>query len=554
MNMNLKDAKILIVDDQPANIEVLEDLLMMQSYVNIRSTTDPRKVLDMVKESKPDLLLLDLMMPHMSGFEVMEQLKANGYTDGTMPILVLTADATKETKQKSLSGGASDFLTKPFDLIEVDLRIKNLLYTVYLLTQLKNHNQLLEEKVKERTAELRLANVELTLAKNKAEEVNKLKSFFLSNISHELRTPLISILGFSELLAMELTEPSQVESINYINESGQRLQRALNDILALTDLEKKKLDTNFHKTDLTEFIKSLSGDYRHRIEGHHLSFDEIYPSDEILLYTDQNLLKHILDSVIDNSIKFTKRGGITLVVNQQRKNDISYATINITDTGIGISPELIKNIYTPFWQASEGLSRSHEGLGLGLSVVKQLVEILQGEVVIHSELNSGTSLILHLPIYQSEAEVSNKINQIKKSINEFETNSAFSTKESASTKPRLLMVEDNPGNRTLFRRILTSEFLVEEAGTGESAVAMSEINKYDIILMDINLGPGIDGIETFRRIRKINGFEDTPIIAVTAFAMKEDRQKFLEIGFNDYIQKPILKDEFIAMIIAHCKK
>lgn len=200
MNSNLKDAKILIVDDQLPNIELLDSLLTGYGYYNLKSTSDSRTVLELVKTFKPDILLLDLMMPHYSGFDIMDQLKAKGLLNSFMPILVLTADTSEEYRQKALSGGASDFLTKPFDLIEVELRIKNLLLTVYSLTQLKEHNIILEEKVKERTLELRLLNEELTKAKIKAEEINKLKSFFLANISHEFRTPLISILGFQRCL------------------------------------------------------------------------------------------------------------------------------------------------------------------------------------------------------------------------------------------------------------------------------------------------------------------------------------------------------------------
>lgn len=157
MNASLKDARILIIDDQQANVEVLENLLMVKGYLHIQSVTDARKAIPAIREIQPELILLDLMMPHLSGFEVMAKMKEEGLMSRFMPIMVLTADVSMEAKQRALAGGASDFTTKPFNLVEVDLRIKNLLFNVYLLSQLRDQNQVLEEKVTARTKDLELA-------------------------------------------------------------------------------------------------------------------------------------------------------------------------------------------------------------------------------------------------------------------------------------------------------------------------------------------------------------------------------------------------------------
>jgi len=159
MNASLKDARILIVDDQQANVEVLENLLQVKGYTQVRSVTDARKAVPAIKEIQPELILLDLMMPHLSGFELMAKIKEEGLMSRFMPIMVLTADVSMEAKQRALAGGASDFTTKPFNLVEVDLRIKNLLYNVYLLSQLKDQNLILEERVTERTRDLEMAKI-----------------------------------------------------------------------------------------------------------------------------------------------------------------------------------------------------------------------------------------------------------------------------------------------------------------------------------------------------------------------------------------------------------
>lgn len=217
MNPDLKDARILIVDDQEPNVEILEAFLEMQGYVNVYSTTDSRQVSVIVEKFKPDLLLLDLMMPHVSGFDVMSQLKKEGALTHYLPVLVLTADATTETKQKALSGGASDFLTKPFDLVEVGLRIKNLLYTVYLLTELRAQNDTLEERVTERTSAL--------------EKQNETLRDIAWTQSHVVRAPLARLMGVVAL--MELERPSDAEFdelLGIILSSAHELDAIITDI------------------------------------------------------------------------------------------------------------------------------------------------------------------------------------------------------------------------------------------------------------------------------------------------------------------------------------
>jgi len=179
VKINLKNASILIVDDQQPNIDLLEGFLEFEGYTNIKTTTDPREVVPLFSQFKPDLILLDLSMPYLSGFEVMDLLQPLVNSSTLLPILVLTADITTEAKQRALSGGASDFLIKPFDLTEVGMRIRNLLYANHLQKQLLNQNQLLEEKVKERTAQLENLNISLTKAKDRAEASDRLKSAFL---------------------------------------------------------------------------------------------------------------------------------------------------------------------------------------------------------------------------------------------------------------------------------------------------------------------------------------------------------------------------------------
>lgn len=228
MREDLKDSRILIIDDTLANIEVLENLLMMKGYTNVSSISDSTKAMDMIKSFRPELILLDLMMPEISGFDIMEQLQKEPDAFKLMRILVLTADITPESKKKALSGGASDFLTKPFDLTEVDLRIKNLLYTVYLLSQLTNQNTILEEKVAERTAELEknLAAIEL---QNKAlREISWIQS-------HVVRAPLARMMGAIALLDIkDDAGVTQEEIMEIVVSSANEIDKTVREISSKT--------------------------------------------------------------------------------------------------------------------------------------------------------------------------------------------------------------------------------------------------------------------------------------------------------------------------------
>ena len=264
IDLTLKNAKILIVDDQPSNVEVLKELLEIEGYENIKTTNDSREVLEIYKSYHPDLILLDLAMPYLTGYDVLEQLKTIVTTPSFLPIIVLTADATKEAKIKSLSFGANDFITKPFDLMEVILRIKNMLYISYLQQQLLNQNQVLDVKVKERTLALEKINKDLQIAKDKAEESNRLKTAFLNNISHEIRTPLNGIIGFGQLLSSENILPNErTKYLSLLDESSIRLINTISSFLDVSQLQSKsqkviKTELVFSGKNLVDMIQKKS--------------------------------------------------------------------------------------------------------------------------------------------------------------------------------------------------------------------------------------------------------------------------------------------------------
>lgn len=393
IDATLKNAKILIVDDQQANIDVLTGLLDVKGFTNYKTTKDSRQVIRLFEEFKPDLLLLDLNMPHLTGFQVMMQMKILIPTTNYFPILVLTADITPESKQKALASGASDFLAKPFDLIEVDLRIKNLLKARYFHQQLENQNQILEEKVKERTKELEKRNIDLIAAKEQAEESDKLKSEFLTQMSHEIRTPLNDVLSFTDLLRDGLIEKTTPDFLDYFgsDSAGLRLIRTIDLILNVSEMQVGTYESSFREFDLLkEILGKIKKENTSVIEGKGLKFNFMSTLSEAMIVGDQYSIYQIFVNLINNSIKYTKKGYISINVS---KNELGINVI-IEDTGIGISEEFLKIMYHPFMQTDRGNSKRYDDTGLGLSLVKEYCDLNKIALTVESKEYVGTKFIL----------------------------------------------------------------------------------------------------------------------------------------------------------------
>lgn len=528
---SIKAANILIVDDQEANIDVLTGLLKKQGYTNIMTTIDPRDVIPLFESFKPDILLLDLAMPFLSGFEVMELLKEHIAQNTFFPILVLTADVTIEAKKRALSGGANDFLTKPFDLIEVGLRIQNLLYTSFLQKQLQNQNQILEQRVKERTSELEMQNIELIAAKEKAEASDRLKSSFISNISHEIRTPLNGILGFGQILSdVEIEAEERELYIKMLKSSSSRLINTITnflDISLLTSGNQKVFRKEINASKLIqEVVKKYEDDC---ISKNNKLSVQAPPDDiEIKLVTDGEMVGKILNQLVDNAIKFTQQGNIQLGY-QIIKDQIHFF---VRDTGIGISAESQKLIFDNFVQEDNTVTRGYEGSGLGLSIAKKFVEFLDGQIWLESEKGKGSVFYFSLPCEKIAAPDS-----IQEIVPE----------QSTGSQQTLLIAEDNDINFKYYNLILKNEFIkILHAWNGVEAVDLSKHHpEIKLVMMDLKM-PEMNGFEATRQIKAFRN--DLPIIVVTAHSGSEDHQKAIDAGCDDVMIKPIKRELLISKL------
>ncbi len=250
-----------------------------------------------------------------------------------------------------------------------------------------------------------------------------------------------------------------------------------------------------------------------------LVFKKAISNKDIYINSDPDLLKIIFNHILDNSIKFTNKGGISIGSELCYGEKQNYVRIKFLDSGIGIPKEELENIFSPFRQRSEGLSRSHEGMVLGLYIVKNLTDLLHGSISIKSEIGKATLAILTFNALAEEET-------IKQNVELSKTSFSINFQEKPPKKPNILNVEDNPGNRILFRKYLENEFLVEDAEDDIIEIAKAESTNYNLILMDINLGTGIDGIETFHRIREIKNYKEIPVVAIKVYACSMIKRNF----------------------------
>jgi len=385
------------------------------------------------------------------------------------------------------------------------------------ITRLHEHQQAIEE------------------AKIKAEASDRLKSVLLATMSHELRTPMNGILGFSQLLMDAIKNPELKSMAGIILKNGSRMMTTIKSILGLAQIVSNQLTLHNKVIDLPALVQNVAESYRSKIREKNLKLISHFES--VLVMADSEAITDILNHVLDNAIKFTNEGSITLDVKKEKINDKNVATVTVTDTGIGISPGLIEHVFEEFRQASEGWNRSFEGLGLGLTLSRHLCRLMNGEILLESDPGKGTIVILRFPDYNPPSE----------GVREAPVSPTLE-KRSPEVIKKVLLVEDNDSNQELVLLYLQSGFDVQIADSGIQAIEAAATTAFDLILMDINLPGTINGTTAMHRIREIKGYKDIPVIAMTGYAMDGDRESLLESGFNDYIAKPFTKRQLEGVI------
>jgi len=382
---NLAGSRILVVDDQLANLRVLETVLDIAGYKNVRCLDDSREVLPVVAEFSPDLIMLDLHMPHVDGLAVMDQLGEVIPQDDYVPILVLTGDASARAKEQALSRGAHDFLSKPLNRTEVQLRVKNLLQSRSLHLQLKTQNVSLEQQVRERTDLVE----QLGRAKEEAERANHAKSEFLSRMSHELRTPLNAILGFAQLLEMSAPRAEQRNWLSHIRNGGHHLLELINEVLDVARIEAGRVSISLEPVVLHPVINSaldliapLAGQRGIEIRRN----PDVGP--ELAVMADPQRMKQVLLNLLSNGVKYNRDKGRIDISCESRTG--GFVRIAVTDTGPGISKANQARLFQPFERLQEEKTYV-EGTGLGLSLCRGLMVAMGGRIGVESRPDEGST-------------------------------------------------------------------------------------------------------------------------------------------------------------------
>ncbi len=375
--------------------------------------------------------------------------------------------------------------------------------------------------------ENKVAEKELIKAKLKAEESNLLKSAFIKNLSHEIRTPMNGIIGFSEMLP-QITEDKKKQNhfISIIKSSCKQLINIIDNILEISKIETKQIELSIEEFPVNQLLLELFSTFSIQTTERNIKFYQkpALPDNNCIIKTDKNKISQIMVNLIENAIKFTSQGFVEYGYNYEN-NDIIFF---VKDSGIGIAEEYKNRIFEHFQQVDSYMTRQYGGTGLGLSISKGLIELMEGKIWFESEENKGSTFYFSLP----------DILISKQNFNNMEED-----------KIPVLIVEDEELNFIFLEEILmdyNDDIKIFHARDGQEGVELfSKLEGVNVVLMDIKM-PRMSGYDSTKKIKQIN--PDVTIIAQTAYAMKEDKDKALEAGCDDYISKPIDREKFYELM------
>ncbi|MGE4289450.1 MAG: ATP-binding protein [Salinivirgaceae bacterium] len=437
----------------------------------------------------------------------------------------------------------------------ISFPIISLTRTMQKISINKNYNIQIEEKGKDEIGELIKGfntmisqidkqNIALKLAKEQAETSAKIKEQFLANMSHEIRTPMNGIIGMAKLLTNTPLAKEQIKYLENISTSADNLLVIINDILDFSKIEAGKLEFEQIEFNLHELLNKLKSVYYESAKEKGLYF-KLHIGDRVPQYIigDPTRLNQVLVNLLGNAVKFTEKGGIALlvkVVEQNRKESTLQFVVN--DTGIGISPDKIDVIFSNFSQASSDMTRKYGGTGLGLTITKQLVELQGGNLNVESKAGEGSSFHFKLSFVHGKGKIKHKTELLQDEILDNTQNI------------RILLAEDNEINQLYVKTILESKFEIEIAPNGLKVLELLENKTFHLILMDLHM-PEMDGYETTEIIRNLSDkkLKNIPIVALTAAAIKGEKEKCLDAGMDDYLSKPFDPIDLFQIIAQNLK-
>jgi signal transduction histidine kinase/HPt (histidine-containing phosphotransfer) domain-containing protein len=526
---NAEKNSILIVDDEKMDLEILNRILS-QNYT-IYMTKNGTTAIEIANKYVPDLILLDIIMPEMNGYEVLAKLKESPKTQ-EIPVIFITGLDSVEDEEKGLGLDASDFIHKPFSSTIIKLRIRNQIQIVNQIKKIKNYAH------------------EMAAAEE--------RSKFFARMSHEMRTPLNAVIGLSEMTLEEggLSEDAR-GNVEKINNSGSSLLALVNDILDISKIESGKfqiIPVEFETSVLISdaVTQNIMRKGEKPIEFI-LNIDEDLPAH---LFGDDQRIRQVMNNLLSNAFKYTMEGIIELDVRcNLSDNDNVLFTASVKDSGIGIKNENISDLFSDYVQMDVKTNRTVEGTGLGLPITKMITEMMSGTISVESEYGKGSVFTVSIPLKLTNSDVIGPDVADKLKTLEYHAGKRNKKLISRITMPyaHVLIVDDTLINLDVAKGMMKPyKMKIDTLSGGIAAIdaVREEKIKYNAIFMD-HMMPIMDGVEAVRIIREEIGTEyakTVPIIALTANALSGNEEMFLSKGFQAFIPKPIEVSRLDAVI------
>ncbi len=522
-------ARVLVVDDEESVALTLGEVLRLEGF-EVDTAASGAEAATLLARAQYDLVLTDLHMEDGDGISVLEEISR---VSPLTIAIVLTGFARLENAILALRHGAYDYLVKPCIIDELKHTVRRglehrrlMLAEAEARRSLEELNRDLERRVEERTSELVRLNEELS-------EANRAKDVFLATLSHELRTPLTPVLGWVNLLRSggAGSDAALVSQALEAIERNARLQaRLIDDLLDISRIVSGKLRLEWEPVDLGKIIKAATETVRGAAADKSITLDLRLPDEAVVVYGEQVRLQQIVWNLLSNAVKFTPQGGrVTLRVSREGAEGF----VVVEDNGAGISPDFLPHVFDRFRQADGSTTRQHGGLGLGLAIVRALAELHGGRVLAESDgLGAGARFTLALPCVVSEREREAEASEV--------------------TMPRIvrpvLVVDDSPETLELMQTLFSRKgYAVMTAESAAEALRLAGERTPGVIISDISM-PERDGYTLLAELRQLPGCERVPAIALSGYAMEEDRDQALAAGFDVHLAKPVDPDKLFATI------